>query len=137
MATRSKGVNPLFLLQLITGIYLLSLGVSELVEYNSEWNQFARSVASAFGEGGDVLTVVIAILEIAAGAILIWALFARPSGGVVRTSCLVIAALWLLRVLVAYVFNDILEPSFFSWLPLLTGELIPGAVVLMIGSQYR
>jgi hypothetical protein len=137
MATRTKWMSPLALLQLITGIYLVSLGVSDLIAYNSEWNQFARSVADAFGESGNALTVIISILEIAAGAVLIWVLFGRTSGRVVRLSCVVIAALWLIRVLVAYVFNDIFEPSFFTWLALVSGELIPGAVVWMIGSQYR
>lgn len=71
MAVSKRWSNPLVILQLLTGVYLLSLGLSELVAYSSEINQFARSISRAFGGSGSVLPVIVAILEIAAGVLLI------------------------------------------------------------------
>jgi uncharacterized membrane protein YphA (DoxX/SURF4 family) len=136
VAVSKRWSNPLVILQLLTGVYLLSLGLSELVTYSSEVNQFARSVSRAFGGSGSVLPVIVAILEIAAGVLLIWGLFGSVSGRLLYLATMAIAALWVVRVLVAFVFNEPLEPRFLTWLTRVTGELIPGIVVWTVGRQY-
>ena len=136
MAVSKRWSNPLVILQLVTGIYLLSLGLSEIVSYSSELNQFARSVSHAFGGSGSVLPVIVAIIEIAAGVLLIWGLFGFVSGRLLYPATMAIAALWVVRVLVAFVFNEPLEPTFLTWLARVTGELIPGIVIWTVGRQY-
>lgn len=133
----SRWKTPLTVLQLVTGAYLLVLGVSELVAYTSELNQFVRSVSQAFGGSGNVMTVIVAILEIVAGALLVWALFGRIDGRVVYVSTMVIAGLWVLRILVLYVLNDPFEPTGLVWLADVTGQLIPGLVIWAVGSRYN
>ena len=49
---------------------------------------------------------------------------------------MVLAALWVLRVLVAYVFDAPFEPTLLAWLTVVTGELIPGIVIWTVGRQY-
>lgn len=137
MATRQDWGSPLVLLQLVVGLFLLALGISELVEYNSELNQFARSMSRAFGGSGSVLPVIVALIQILAGGLLIAALFTPVPGAAVFWSSIVIAVLWIVRVIVAFVLNDPFEPTLLAWLVGFTRELIPGLVVWAVGRQYR
>ena len=137
MAARQNWGSPLVLLQLVVGVFLLTLGISQLVEYNSELNQFARSMSRAFGGSGSVLPVIVALNEILAGGLLIAALFTPVPGGVVFWSSIVIAVLWIVRVIVSYVLNDPFEPTFLLWLVGFSRELIPALVIWTVGRQYR
>src|SRR6056297_3600907 len=137
MATRQNWGSPLVLLQLVVGIFLLALGISELVEYNSELNQFARSMSRAFGGSGSVLPVIVALIEILAGGLLVAALFTPVPGAVVFWSSIAIAVLWIVRVIVAYVLNDPFEPTFLTWLVGFTREHIPGLLIWTVGRQHR
>ncbi len=137
MAARQNWGSPLVLLQLVVGVFLLALGISELVEYNSELNQFARSMSRAFGGSGSVLPVIVALIEILAGGLLIAALVTPVPGAAVFWSSIVIAVLWVVRVIVAYVLNDPFEPTFLLWLVGFSRELIPALVIWTVGRQYR
>lgn len=137
MASRESWGNPLFLLQLVVGVFLLALGISELVEYNSELNQFARSMSRAFGGSGSVLPVIVALVQILAGALLVAALFTPVPAAAVFWSSIIIAVLWIVRVVLGYVVNDPFEPTLLVWLVRFTRELIPGLVVWAVGRQYR
>ncbi|MFO7781575.1 MAG: hypothetical protein R6W94_08085 [Spirochaetia bacterium] len=137
MAARQDWSSPVVLLQLVVGVFLLTLGISELVEYNSELNQFARSMSRAFGGSGSVLPVIIALIEILAGGLLLAALFTPVPGAAVFWSSIVIAVLWIVRVIVSYVLRDPLEPTLLVWLVGFSHELIPGLVIWTVGRQYR
>lgn len=137
MAARQDWGSPVVLLQFVVGVFLLTLGISELVEYNSELNQFARSMSRAFGGSGSVLPVIIALVEILAGGLLLAALFTPVPGAAVFWSSIVIAVLWIVRVIVAYVLNNPFEPTVLVWLVGFSRELIPGLVIWTVGRQYR
>lgn len=128
--------SPLFLLQLVTGLYLVALGVSGIGAYTSELNEFARTISRAFGGSGSIFPLLLAILELLAGALLLWALFGRVEQRALYISTIVLAALWVLRVLLFYVFDNLLEPNLIVWLAGVTGELIPGMVIWTVGRQY-
>jgi hypothetical protein len=136
VAVSKRWGNPLVILQLVTGIYLVALGLSEIVAYSSELHQFARSVSRAFGGTGSVIPVIVAIIQIAAGGLLIWVLFGSVPSRILYFGTMVIAVLWILRVLVAFVFNEPFEPTLLSWLAQFSGELIPGIVIWTVGRQY-
>lgn len=137
MAARQDWGSPVVLLQLVVGVFLLTLGISELVEYNSELNQFARSMSRAFGGSGSVLPVIIALIEILAGGLLLGSLFTPVPAAAVFWSSIVIAVLWIVHVIVAYVLNDPFEPTLLMWLVGFSRELIPGLVIWTVGRQYR
>jgi hypothetical protein len=79
---------------------------------------------------------LVAILELVAGILLLWALFGQVKPGALYVSTMVLAAFWVLRVLVVYVFDNLLEPNFVVWLAGLSGELLPGIVIWTVGRQY-
>jgi len=137
MAARERVGQPLVVLQLVVGVFLIALGLSELVEYNSELNQFARSISRTFGGSGTVVPVIVALVEIAAGALLVAGIFTPvPTAGVFWTS-MVIAVLWVLRVVLAYVVDAPFEPTVLVWLMRFTRELLPGLVVWTVGVRFR
>ena len=121
------------MLQLITGLYLVALGISGIAAYTSQLNEFARTISRAFGGSGSIFPLLVAILEVVAGALLLWALFGRVEARVLYGSTMVLAALWVLRVLLSYVFDNLLEPNFIVWFAGITGELIPGLVIWTVG----
>lgn len=130
---RSRWSSPLLVLQLITGLYLIALGISGIAAYTSQLNEFARTISRAFGGSGSIFPLLVAILEVVAGALLLWALFGRVEARVLYVSTMVLAALWVLRVLLFQVFDNLLEPNFIVWLAGITGELIPGLVIWTVG----
>lgn len=133
---RSRWSNPLFLLQFVTALYLVALGISGIAAYTSELNEFARNISRAFGGSGSIFPLLVAILELLAGVLLLWALFGRVKPNAIYISTMVLAALWVLRVLFAFLFNNLLEPNLVVWLAGVTGELIPGLVIWTVGQQY-
>jgi uncharacterized membrane protein YphA (DoxX/SURF4 family) len=137
MAARENWGSPLVILQLVVGVFLAALGLSELVEYNSELNQFARSISRAFGGSGSVLPVIVALVELVAGVLLVAGLFTPVPAAAVFWTSIIVAVLWIVRVLIGYVFNEPFEPTFLVWLVGFTRELILGLVIWMVGRQYR
>ncbi len=135
-STGSPG-SPAGILQLVTGVYLVMLGISELIAYNSEINSLIRSVSRAFGGGGDVMTIVVAVLEILAGLFLLWALVGSVPARTVFLGAKVIALLWIVRVVIVLVLNDPLEPTGLVWVTELCGALIPGLGIWVVANRYR
>lgn len=133
---KSRWSSPLFLLQFVTALYLVALGISGIAAYTSELNEFARSVSRAFGGSGSIFPLLMAILELVAGALLLWGLFGRVKPNALHISTMVLAALWVIRVLSVYLFDGLLEPNLVVWLAGFTGELIPGLVIWTVGRQY-
>lgn len=133
---RSRWSSPAFLLHLVTGIYLTALGISGIMAYTSGLSEFAREMSRAFGGTGSIFPLLVAILEVVAGLMLLWALFGQVQAKALYVATMVLAALWLLRVLLAYVFDNLLEPSFIVWLAGFSGELIPGLVIWTVGRRY-
>ncbi|MFP4705705.1 MAG: DoxX family membrane protein [Spirochaetaceae bacterium] len=136
MRSRESWGSPLVILQLVVGVFLVALGLAELIEYNSELNQFARSVSRAFGGSGSVLPVLVALIEIVAGALLVAGLFTPVPAAAVFWTSIIIAVLWIVQALVGYVFNDPFEPSVFVWLSEFTRELILGLAIWTVGRRY-
>ena len=136
MATSGRWGGPLVLLQAVSGVYLATLGVSELFAHRSQLNQFARSLSATFQGGGSLFPTLVAVVELAVGALLLWALFLRVSNRAVYISCLAIVPLSLIRVVVPYLFRAPFEPTILSWLTRFAGELLPAFAVWTVGSSY-
>jgi uncharacterized membrane protein YphA (DoxX/SURF4 family) len=129
--------QPFVVVQLLTALFLITLGIQGLVEYNSDWNQFWRGVNHAFGgDNAQVLAIIISILELASGVVVLLALFRIGNDRIVRILTLIVIVFWLLRIIYYYVFNGFLEPSFILWLNRISLELLVTAVLWMINRRY-
>jgi uncharacterized membrane protein YphA (DoxX/SURF4 family) len=120
-------------MQLAIGVFFITLGIAGLAEYNTALNEFAR----ALGGQSDLLEILIAILELAAGVVLVVALFTPISSRALFIACIVILVLWGLWILSNHIVNNLAEPNFLVWLNRLALDVIPGIGIWMIAGRYR
>jgi hypothetical protein len=129
--------NPLFIIQLVLGLFLATLGLAGLVEYNSTASELGRALNQAFGGSNDVVPVIVAILELAAGVFILAALFVPVKPNILFILVLAILVLWLIRVLSVYVLTDaIFEPTFLVWLNRVSADLLPAAALWLVAKRY-
>ncbi|MDP3177283.1 MAG: hypothetical protein Q8M76_05215 [Spirochaetaceae bacterium] len=133
MASRKSGysVNSAFFLQMALGVFFIMLGIMGVTNYNSKLSEVARF----FGKN-DAMNIVIAIVELAMGAILVLGLFAPISGNLAKIISIALFALWALYILVRYFFNDFAEPDFVPWLYNLSWHAVILVSLWMVGKKY-
>lgn len=112
MATRANPpINAEFVLQICLGVFFLALGIMGVTEFNSK----VSGVLRFFGKN-DTLNMIIAIVEIAMGAVLLLAIVVRLPGGLGKVLGIVLAVLWAILMVMTYVVNKPFEPTFIEWL---------------------
>lgn len=126
-------LNSLFWMQLAIGVFFITLGIAGLAEYNTALNELSR----ALGAQSDLLEILIAILELAAGVVLVVALFTPISSRVLFIGCIVILVLWGFWILSNHIVNNLAEPNVLVWLNRLALDVIPGIGIWMIAGRYR
>ena len=119
MATK-KSANSLLILQLALALFFFLLGLSGIVNYSSDAQQFGRNVVAAFGGQNDVVGIVISILLLISGVVLLAGPFLKGMGSMLKLATLVIVVIWLVRIVILFFVNDIFEPDFLTWLQLLS-----------------
>ncbi len=138
MAKRNagRGGSAIFWLQLLTGIYIITLGLGGILRLESGFSRVGRDISRAFGGGSDVLTLLAAIVLLAGGAVLVFVLFSGVSPGIYRVLTLAVLVLWIIRVIMLFFANSFLEPDFLTWLSNLSVNGIVG-VSLWLFSAAR
>jgi hypothetical protein len=119
-------------LLLVIGIFLIILGIKGIIDYNSPSSELKRALVSLFGGGQkSVLTLIIAILDIAAGVLLILYLFLTslfpPLNSVPVVVVLYLAVKTGYHLFVngiSYGRQIAFQPDFISWLLLLLTNAI-------------
>lgn len=124
------------LLQIALVLFLITLGIVGLTEYNSRINELGRSLNRLFGRADNPANLIAAIAELVAGIIIGVALFVPVEKRVLWMACLVIAILWVIKILWVYVFYHIFEPDFATWLNGLSADLIVLVGLWITGRRY-
>jgi hypothetical protein len=122
---------PTFFLQLSLGVFFLVLGVSNLTNYNNDWNALKR----AFGSN-QTLALIMAVIEIVMGALLVLGLFITLSDDVTKILGLVLFVLWGLYIVVSFIVNDFLKPDFLTWLYRLAWNSVILVSIWIVGKRY-
>ena len=123
MAKNKSSVDSLLILQFSVALYFLFLGLSGIVHYNSDAQQFGRSVVDAFGGQNDVVGIVIAVLLLISGVVLVLGPFLKGMESLLKFATLVIAVIWAVRIVILFFVNDIFEPDFLTWIQFLLLDL--------------
>jgi uncharacterized membrane protein YphA (DoxX/SURF4 family) len=127
--------DTLFVLQCVVAVFLVTLGLMALLEYDSDWSRFARGVNRFFGKANDPLAVMVAVVEIVAGALVLAALFVPVRKRWLFWTTLAVGIAWIAQiVLVRFVPGDF-EP-FLAWLNGLAGDLVVLGVLWLINRKY-
>ncbi len=135
--SRPKSIfDATLLLQIALVLFLITLGIVGLTEYNSRLNEIGRSLNRLFGRADNPVNLITALAELIAGIIIGLALFIPVEKRVLWIACLVIAILWILKILFGYVFYNIFEPDFVTWLNALSADLIVLVGLWITGRRY-
>jgi hypothetical protein len=124
------------LLQIALVLFLITLGIVGLTEYNSRLSEIGRGLNRLFGRADNPVNLITAVAELVAGIIIGLALFVPVEKRVLWTVCLVIAILWILKILFVFVFYNIFEPDFVTWLNALSADLIVLVGLWITGRRY-
>lgn len=112
----SRSVDNRFFLQLALGVMFLALGILGISNYSSDLAQVGRALGNLFGSSSGTFTIVVSVIQLAAGIFLLIDLFAGISSGIVTLVQMVIFILFLINMLLRFFLNGFLEPDFFPWL---------------------
>lgn len=131
MAKRpSISLTSVFFLQLVIGIFFLSLGILGIQGHDSTLSQLRRT----FGHN-DSLQLIMAIVELVAGIILVVGLFVALSGEVQRLVSLILFCLWALVLVLQYVVDGFDSKHFLTWLQSLSLDSVVLVGLWVIGRR--
>ena len=124
------GLSTIILL--VIGIFMILVGIKGIVDYNSSLSELKRAMGSLFGSGNkDIITLIIAILDIIAGSILILGLFLTEQIPLLGTAASGVIVYWGARIIynsfiigIKYGKKIEFRPDFMSWLLLLITSII-------------
>ncbi len=128
--------TTIFVLQIVVAAYLITLGLLGIIYWQSGGAQFVRDLNRAFGGSNNPFTLIVAIVELAAGAIVLLGLFTGVRSGLLAAATLVIAILWVIQIIIVFFVHDIFEPDFLVWLNRLAADLIVLLALWLINRKY-
>lgn len=117
-------------LQICLGAFFLVLGIMGVTSYKSNLSGVLR-----FFGNNDTLNIVVAIVEIAMGAVLLIGLVAKVSGQLAQVLGIVLALLWGVYLVMTYLVNKPFEPSFIEWLFKFSRDLIILVSLWIVGRR--
>lgn len=133
---RKTSIDPGFWMQLMVGLFLVTLGLSGVLQYDSGVSRLGRSLNQMFGGSNNPLGVIIAVVEVVAGAIVVAGLFITIRGKGLYLLTLVIVILWLVQIVYVFVINNLFEPDFLVWLNRLSVDMVMLVALWMVSRKY-
>lgn len=129
-------LDALFVLQIVVAVFLVTLGLMGLIDYDSGWARLGRDINRLFGRANDPFTVIVAVVELVAGVLVLAALFVPVRTRWLYWTTLVIAIVWAVWIVLDLFVNGIFEPSFLAWLNQLAQALIMLLALWLINRTY-
>ena len=129
-------LDALFVLQIVVAVFLVTLGLMGLIDYDSGWSRLGRDMNRLFGGANDPFTVIVAVVELVAGILLLAALFVPVRTRWLYWTTLVIAIVWAVWIILDLFVNGIFEPSFLAWLNQLADALVMFGALWLINRKY-
>lgn len=119
-----RSVDSMFFVQLSLALMFIAVGIVGITNYNSDISQFGRSVGNLFGRSNDIVPILFAIIQLAAGILLLVSLFVGFPGNILSISLLIIFIFWVVNIAMAFFLNDLFEPDFIVWLSRVSPQLV-------------
>ncbi len=136
MARKTLSFDVISVLQIVVAVFLFTLGIVGIMDWNSGGTQASRSLTRLFGGANNPLNLVTAIVELAAGAVVFAALFVTVTNRIIYILTIIIAILWVLEIFVAFFVQGAFEPDFVVWLNRLAADVIILLGLWMINRKY-
>jgi len=136
MARRTITFDSISVLQIVVAVFLFTLGLIGIVDWNSNFAQFGRSLNRLFGRADNPLNLIVAIIELAAGGIIFIALFVTVTSRLIYWLTIIISVLWIVEIILAFFGQDPFQPDFLVWLNRLAADVIILLALWLINRKY-
>ncbi|HET6485048.1 MAG TPA: hypothetical protein VFH83_01435 [Spirochaetia bacterium] len=136
MARKRVSFDVVVVIQIVLAVFLISLGVVGINDWNSNASQFSRGLTRFFGGTNNPFNLIVAICELAAGVIVFVGVFVSGQARLLFAATLVIAILWAVLIVVTFFTQDAFQPDLFSWLSRLSADLIVLLSLWLVNRKY-
>ncbi len=136
MTRKSLSFDALSVMQIVVALFLFTLGLVGIIDWNSNAAQFGRSLNRLFGAGNDPINIIVAIVELAAGVIVFAGLFINVRSRLVYWLTIIIAVLWVVEIIIGFFAQRPFEPDFIIWLNRLCADVIILLALWLINRRY-
>jgi uncharacterized membrane protein YphA (DoxX/SURF4 family) len=104
------------LIRIFSGLFLIALGLTELNAQQAFLHGVFRGITQPFGADAGALNTIAALVELAAGLLLVAGLFLHIRGSVYRVVMIAVFIAWIGRIIYHSLFAGFMEPDFLLWL---------------------
>jgi len=136
MSRRTLSFDAVSVMQIVVALFLFTLGIIGVADWSSEASQFGRGLTGLVGGSNNPINIAVAVVELAAGVVVFGALFIMVRSRLVYWLTILIAALWVLEIVIAFFAQGIFEPDFIIWLNRLSADVIILAGLWLINRKY-
>jgi hypothetical protein len=136
MTRRTVTFDAVSVIQVVVAIFLFTLGLIGIIEWNSNLSQFGRGLNRLFGRANDPFNLIVAIVELAAAVVVFAALFVSVKSRLLYWLTIVIALLWVVEIIIAFFAQGPFEPNFIVWLNRLCADVIILLALWIINRRY-
>jgi len=120
----------------VVAIFLFTLGLIGIIDWNSNISQFGRGLNRLFGRANDPFNIIVAIVELAAGVVVFAGLFINVRSRLLYWLTIVIAILWVVEIIIGFFAQRPFEPDFLIWLNRLCADVIILLALWLINRKY-
>jgi hypothetical protein len=113
------------------GVFFVVLGILGLTQYTSKTSEFLRM----FGRN-NIMTLVVAVVQFLAGAILVLGLFMSVGSGLAKLISIAVFVLWAFYMVMTLGINGFLKPDLLGWLYKASWNTVILASLWITGRKY-
>jgi hypothetical protein len=136
MAKRTASFDSVSIIQVVVAIFLFTLGLIGITNWNSSLAQFGRGINRLFGQANDPVNIIMSIIELAAGVIVFAALFVNVKSGILYVLTLIIGIFWIVVIILGFFARGAFEPNFVFWLNRLAADVIILLALWLVNRKY-
>ena len=133
---KTPEIDAVLILQIVVAVFLITIGISGIVNYNKDIAKIGRDLNRFFGGSNNPVNLIVAILELAAGIIVAAALVVPVKGKLPFAATLGVAVLWIVQIIISVAATEVFKPDAATWLNSLAGDLILLVCLWLINRKY-
>jgi hypothetical protein len=136
MTKRAVTFDSVIVVQIVLAVFLFTLGLIGIMDWNSSLGQFGRGMNRLFGRAGNPFNIIVAIIELAAGAIMFLGIFINELNRVLYWATWIVVVIWIVQIIIDFFAQGAFEPNFLVWLNHLAVDVIILGVLWLINRKY-
>ena len=136
MTRRALSFDAVSAIRIVVALFLFTLGLIGIIDWNSGMAQFGRSMNRLFGTGNNPLNIIVAVMEMVAGVIVFAGLFVNVRSRLVYWLTMIIAILWVVEIFIGFFAQGPFEPDFLIWLNRLCADVIILLALWLANRKY-